>query len=45
MGKLSQIKIKGADSLGNKYNSLQDMWRSELDPTYVKMEREMAQDN
>ena len=32
LGKINKLKVKGADSLGNKYQSLDNMWMSELNP-------------
>ena len=44
LGKLEKLKLKGADSLGNKYHSLDSMWMSELDPKFVEMEN-MQEEN
>jgi hypothetical protein len=33
-------ELKGADSNGNEYQSLEEMWKFELDPNYVKIEKE-----
>mgnify|MGYP006103896183 CR=1 FL=1 len=34
--------INAEDTDGNKYSSVEDMYRKELDPTWVAMEKDMG---
>lgn len=35
-------KINAQDTDGNEYSSVEDLWRKELDPTWVAMEKDMG---
>ena len=40
LGKLHKVRAQGEDNQGNSYQSLEEMWRSQLDPAYIEAKKE-----
>ena len=36
LGKLHKVRAQGEDNQGNSYQSLDQMWQSQLDPVYIE---------